>query len=710
MMNPAHPSITRPSLARIPVSWILCLVLGLMGVLVVAQAAGALIGAAREQVQAGKVVTLSVGSRALLGTLLANRLERGTALTALGVETPADPDMRAALAKGRATADRGFSEVLAALDGTDLPSVADTIGRLRAAQGTLAALRPRIDAALDRPRSAREPSILADARAAYDALLASLSATTDAVDGGIASGDPEIRAARLIKRAAWATRVAAGGAALRLQTGVANPASWSPAGTLAAAEERGRLDQTWAAAVEASGRVPDGPIRAAFETAQARNFSTTAREERRALAEALGAGRPVAIAIQDLRRRDTDNQGTIVDLANVALDVMVARAQSLEDEARRSVIRNGAILAAALALSVLGLVCVVRGVLRPIRAMTRGMGDLAAGRLDVAVPGLGRRDEIGAMAEAVQVFKDAMIQARRLEAETAQARLSAEAQRLAGMREMADRFEASVGSVVDMVSSSSIQLQATARSMTAAATRTTAESGAASGGAREVSGHVGGVADAAGRLGESVAEIGRRASNSADLARTATDEAGRTAELVQELNGAVAKIGDVVGIIATIASQTNLLALNATIEAARAGEAGRGFAVVAAEVKELAGQTGRATEEIGGQIGRIQGATGHAVAAIDGIADRIREVSRVTSAIAAAVEAQGSATRDIVHNASHAAIGARRVTETINGVAATAGETGMAADQVLAAASALSHQSEDLRQGVARFLERVRMA
>ena len=178
---------------------------------------------------------------------------------------------------------------------------------------------------------------------------------------------------------------------------------------------------------------------------------------------------------------------------------------------------------------------------------------------------------------------------------------------------------------------------------------------------------------------------------------------------MQELNETVAKIGDVVGIIDTIASQTSLPALNATIEAARAGEAGRGFSVAAAEVKALAGQTGRATEEIGSQIGRVQGATGQA-AAIGGIAARIREVSRMPSVSAGAVEDQGTATRDIVQNASQAANGARVVTQTVDSVAGIAGETGVAADQVLAAASALSHQSEDLRRGVARFLEHVRAA
>ncbi|GEO99783.1 methyl-accepting chemotaxis protein [Methylobacterium haplocladii] len=385
-----------------------------------------------------------------------------------------------------------------------------------------------------------------------------------------------------------------------------------------------------------------------------------------------------------------------------------AAAVALGESARTAIL----VVLGTVAATTLGVGCLlVFTISVPVRRMTEVMNEVAAGGATaIDVPYTGERSEIGAMAAAVKVFKDNLIRTRQLEVDTATARLAAEEQRKAGMRQMADGFEAAIGGIVGMVSASATELQTTAQQLTASARETAGQSTTVAAAAEEAASNVNTVAAAAEELGSSVHEIGRQVDGSAHLARIAVSEADQTGALVQDLSVAVSRIGDVVGLISTIAGQTNLLALNATIEAARAGEAGRGFAVVAAEVKELANQTAKATDEISGQIARIQASTGQAVTAIGSITERIQEISGVATLIAAAVEEQGAATQEIVRNVGQAAMGTGEVTSNIAGVAGAAEETGAAAGQVLGAASELSRQSEHLATEVDRFLASVRAA
>ena len=351
----------------------------------------------------------------------------------------------------------------------------------------------------------------------------------------------------------------------------------------------------------------------------------------------------------------------------------------------------------------------VRDVSRGIASIVTPMQALGNGDLTAIVPHQGETTEIGSMATALQVFKEALI-AKKVSDEAATLDADAKIQRGQRVDNITCEFESLISELVGSLSSSSTHLEASASTLTSTAERAQELTTMVAAASEEASINVQSVASATEEMTSSVNEISRQVRESARMANEAVDQARTTTERVSELSKAASRIGDVVELINTIAGQTNLLALNATIEAARAGDAGRGFAVVASEVKALAEQTAKATGEIGQQISGIQAATQESVGAIREISVTIERLSEIASAVAAAVEQQGGATQEITRNVQQAAQGTQQVSANITDVQRGATETGSASTQVLSAARSLSGDSNRLKVEVSKFLGSVRAA
>src|SRR4051812_8297676 len=351
-----------------------------------------------------------------------------------------------------------------------------------------------------------------------------------------------------------------------------------------------------------------------------------------------------------------------------------------------------------------------RSISKPLGQLGARMQALAEGKLEGDIPGIGRGDEVGAMAATVQIFKDNAVRIRGLEQAEAQTQARTAAERRSAMENIASDFERSVTGIVRSVSTAAAGMQTTAQSMTATASDASARAATVGAASESSSNNVGTVAAAAEELSGSVSEISRQVARSSEIASKAVNDAERTNATVGALSTGAEKIGEVVKLIHSIAAQTNLLALNATIEAARAGDSGRGFAVVASEVKALANQTAKATEEISSQVAAMQASTSEAVASIGGITETISQMSEITVSISTAVEQQGGATREIARNIQSVAAGSNEISTHIGGVTTAAAATGKAASEVLSNARELDNQSGMLRSAVDQFLVKVRAA
>ncbi|WP_244424248.1 methyl-accepting chemotaxis protein [Methylobacterium sp. GXF4] len=368
-----------------------------------------------------------------------------------------------------------------------------------------------------------------------------------------------------------------------------------------------------------------------------------------------------------------------------------------------------ALLVGIVGVSVLGSLLIGRSITRPLGRLHRRMRTLAEGDITSPVSDTERGDEIGRMAEAVEVFRQAMV--AKGEMDVAAARdAEAKIERAQALDALTRQFEGNAGTLMQGLTSAATEMQASAATMAQSAARTSTRSAQVAEAAQETSASVQTVAAATEEMSTTIREIsGQMARSSAMIGQAAT-EAQRTDAIVRDLAEGAEKIGAVASMIAAIASQTNLLALNATIEAARAGEAGRGFAVVASEVKELAGQTAQATAEIATRVGAVQASTRQAVEAIQEIGRTVTEVNTLATSVAAAIEEQEATTGEIVRSVAQAADGTSTVTGNIADVSTAAQESGKAAEQVLAAASELAQKSGRLSAEITHFLDRVRAA
>ena len=471
---------------------------------------------------------------------------------------------------------------------------------------------------------------------------------------------------------------------------------------------RGRVDLAWQALEEAAASETGGDTVAASVQRVEREYFGRFAQLRDEVYDSGLSGRIYPVGADRWLASSAKAIDTLRKLQDAIIAANLAHTEAASKTAFRNMVLLGLLLSTGLAALFFSMVVVIRRVVGPVNAMTGAMTALASGDTSIEIPAALRRDEMGQMARAVQVFRDNAIEKNNLEDEHREAEERARKEKRQAILELASNFEGQVKSIVDIVASAASEMERAAKQVAATVEETGRQSAAVSSTSEQMSANVQTVATATEEMSSSVDEIARQVNQSASITGRAVEEAQGTNDTVQSLSAAAAKIGEVIDLINNIAGQTNLLALNATIEAARAGEAGKGFAVVANEVKNLASQTAKATEEISTQIGAVQHETDEAVHAIGGIMTTIGEVNDIASTIASAVEQQGSSTREISRNIHEAARGTDEVSASIVSVNHAAGKAGEAASVVLAAASQVGAQSATLRTAVEEFLYQVR--
>jgi methyl-accepting chemotaxis protein len=658
---------------------------------------------------ASRISVVADASANLFKAMHNMRSDRSTTSRSLNDDAVLAPDIQKYLRAARDAeipAMRSAAEVLASVELPDQTTLLPDLNRLIK---EFTALEAESFDAMSKPKALRRPALGKEYMDNAAAMLDALDKTSTRIAAAVNHSDPVIDQLLMIKQLAWLMRNTAGEASLQISNGLAS-GYVAPDLRQTYTKFVGSIETAWAAlqTAAAGSELPPGLVEAMAE-AKTAYFDPQFLALRDRLVNALLAGEKPEMKANEWSPFSVKHMSAAVTVAERALDAAKDYGLAQHSDAQRSLALQLALLASALALTFGTMTAVSRRVIRPLHTMRDAMLKVAAGDLTVDTGYAQRRDEIGAIAGALETFKQQAMDKLRIE-EQERERNAGAAARQRAIEGYVGEFESLVHQTLDQLNDASSQMRTTSAGLSAVSSKTNSRVKVAEQASGEASLSVESVASASEEIRASIDDISRQASHAAGIAKRAVTRARETDDTVQGLAKTAGRIGEVVGLINSIAAQTNLLALNATIEAARAGEAGRGFAVVASEVKSLASQTARATDDISEQIADIQKVAGDAIDAIKAIGGIIGEVNEVATAIAAAVEQQGAATQEITRSTQHAAQGTRNVSENITGVKTDADAAAAAAENVKQASETLETQSLQLSSQVTQFLGKIRAA
>ncbi|MEH2517064.1 methyl-accepting chemotaxis protein [Bradyrhizobium sp. AZCC 1610] len=685
----------------------LAVIVGVLSALVLISCGIAGTDAWRSYAAAVRVAEVNANADQLLKGLESIQLERGQTNTALQAPAPTNAETRELIQKRRSQGDAVLAPALRQIAATATPEGKKLIADIEQAYERVKQLRRSADSALQSPKEQRDADLLKSWYPTVSEFLTRIQSLWTAASREISKEDAIVGELTMVKQGAFLMREYAGRERAVHAGNISASRALSTEQQRDIANWRGHVQSNWQTIRDLTAGAAS-PLVSAVAAAE-QNFLGHFKTQTDTVYKTGAAGTAYPMTVQQWYDASNPALGSIVRIKDAAVEITNGHAGAKAAAAWTQLILVALVTLFGIAVGVGSIWILSRRIIRPLTAMTAAMRRLAGGDMSIDVPALARADEVGEMARSVAVFRDNAIRASALATEQ-RAEQEKKEHRQQAMETLTQGFDRNATSVLDAVAASIVEMRATAERMAAVATENTNKASAVASGAQETSSNVQTVATATEELSASVSEISRQVTQSAAIAAKAVQEAQGTNAEIQGLAAMAQRIGDIVKLINNIASQTNLLALNATIEAARAGDSGRGFAVVAAEVKSLAEQTSKATEEIASQIAAIQGATQKSVVSIEAIGKTIGEISEIATTIASAIEQQGAATQEIARNVQQAASGTQEVSANVGGVTEGAAATGIAANQVEAAAGNLSRQSQQLREQVDAFLGQVRAA